>query len=718
MTDYYNDLYEKLKNAASLYYSGEASPLSDAEYDDGVSTLKAEAESLGASYHQQWDDLFDTTVDAGGFNAGNDDTVIHALPMMSLAKAYTEEELSSYLNRLIRNGATGFKIQMKLDGQSLSCVYKNGILIQMSTRGNGQEGKDVSHLIANNALTVDNLPLKLSKKSATDAEIPETLEVRGELLLTYTQFDEASANRKAALGEGFKVYRNAGVGLVNSAKEGLGYNASMTFIAYRIIEDGKPVDTAGMMQALESYGFVTVDTATRDEWRSVDPNVPALIVDVDKNHADTAITAVMKIVNDYGEIRERFDIPNDGIVIKPVNEDEMNEKLGSTAHHPSSQLAFKYVGARKEVTVTGVEWSIGKQGHLTPTLTYEPEEIDGVMNDRATIHNPAFLREYDLRVGNRVLIERAGGVIPKFIDVIAVNENNKRIDIPVSCPKCGTKIVFGDRIAECPNMNCPGRKSYILYNAVGSSALNIKGLGPSVIDACIDNGMLTDVPSLFALDAKSLSMIRMNGGQKVGRNAVKVVEELEKARHASFERILASLAIPGVAARTGVILSRNGYGSLPALQAASVDDLLNVPDIGIITADAIIKWFHDNPDVIARLQSAGVDAAFDKKTSASSADEDTDGKDDEFDPFIKGHSFSITGSAKPAFNSRGELRDYIENNGGKFSATPNKGTEYVIGDETADASHSKMKIAIRFRDEGTGLRIITPEEFAESIRNK
>lgn len=760
----YNELYENLKNAASLYYSGEASPMSDAEYDEGVKTLRKQADIMRANntYHNQWDDLFDTAVDAGGFvNINADtDTVQHELPMMSLGKAYTTVELDNYMHKLIDNGATGFKMQMKLDGQSISCVYKHGELVQISTRGNGTEGEDISHLISNPEITIDNMPTSLAFKnhndnndsSSADVSIPDDIEIRGELLLTHSQFNENSMNKKNATGEGYNVYRNAGVGIVNGARKGLGYHASLTFIAYRIIINGKPSDTDDMMRLIQNLGFRTVDEATHDEWsktindantqesKKTNNSVPSLTIMIENKNTDVhnvskndyvnsndCISMIHDIVQKYGEIRESFDIPNDGIVIKPLNEDEMNDIMGATAHHPTSQLAYKYQGERVEVTIRNVQWTVGKQGHLTPTLLYEPVMIDGVMNDRATIHNYMFLKEYDFRAGNKALIERAGGVIPKFIDITYVNKNADRFLIPTVCPACGTGIVFGDRIAECPNVHCPSRNAYVLYNAVSTSALNIKGMGASIIDACIENNLLTDVPSIFTLTADSLRNLTMNGGQKIGRNADKIINEISKAKNAPFDRVVAALAIPGIARRTAKIMSKHGIGNLPALEAATRDELLVIDGIGDVTADAIITWFNHNASIVSELQKIGVQAAYGNDANNdtiivsehdSNADDDVNNDADDYDPFINGHSFSITGTSEPAFKSRGDLREYIESNGGVFNPTPNKKTEYVIGNVSIDGSHGKMRKALELQKAGAGLRIITPEEFAGLIRKR
>lgn len=763
----YNALYDKLKNVASLYYSGEASPMSDAEYDEGVKTLRKQADIMRANndYDNKWDDLFDTTVDAGGFvNINADtDTVQHELPMMSLGKAYTTEELDNYLHKLIDNGATGFKMQMKLDGQSISCIYKQGRLVQISTRGNGTEGEDISHLIDNPEITIDNMPTSLAfnVKNHDDSSnahigIPDDMEIRGELLLTHSQFNENSVNKKNATGEGYNVYRNAGVGIVNGTRKGLGYHASLTFIAYRIIINGEPSDNDDMMRLIQNLGFRTVDEATHDEWLKaindantqesmrIDNSIPSLTIRIENKSADdnnagnvsndVCISMIHGIVQKYGEIREGFNIPNDGIVIKPLNEDEMNDIMGATAHHPTSQLAYKYQGERVEITISDVQWTVGKQGHLTPTLIYEPVMIDGVRNDRATIHNYMFLKEYDFRTGNKALIERAGGVIPKFIDITYVNKNASRFIIPTVCPKCGTNIVFGDRIAECPNIYCPGRNAYVLYNAASTAALNIKGMGESVIDACIEHNMLTDIPSIFTLTADSLRNLTMSGGQKIGRNADKIISEINKAKNAPFDRVAAALAIPGIARRTAKIMSKHGVSNLPALQAATRDELLGIDGIGDVTADAIINWFKHNADMVSRLREVGVQAAYDSVDNAvnndgisdsinsdsehdSNAGADVNNNDD-YDPFINGHSFSITGTSEPAFRSRSELREYIENNGGVFNPTPNKHTEYVIGNVSIDGSHGKMKKALEFQKAGSGLRIITPEEFAELIRKR
>lgn len=777
-------LYKRLKNAASLYYSDNESPLTDAEYDKGVRELHTIATSMGAAYDGRWDDLFDTKIDAGGFNAGDNDVITHKLPMMSLAKAYHRSELDSYMKRLLNAGATGFKLQMKLDGMSMSCVYENGKLVQMSTRGNGTQGKDASHLINNPDVSIENLPLTLltplttnattsnvntnnadttisttnntsnathdvntastdnthvntnagtntdvntaGTDANTTASIPNRLEVRGELLITRTHYHEASEARLKATGEAFNAIRNAGIGIVNAAREGLGYHATLTFIAYRIITDGdKPEDTTSMQTLLTNYGFKFADEATHEQWDSASTSVPELTVMLDDKHdANSVMQNVNTIVNDYGIIRGDFDMPNDGIVIKPVNEDEMNDKMGATAHHPSSQIAFKYAGEQVEVIVRNIEWSIGKQGHLTPTLVYDPVMLNGTRNDHATFHNASYLLDYDIRPGSHALIEQAGGVIPKFDDIITSPTDTVRFSIPTSCPKCGHPIIMGDRIAECVNPDCPGRKAFILYNAVSSAALDIDGLGPSIIDAAMSAGMLTDVPSLFTLNESELSELSQPGGQRVGTRASVIISELDKARvNAPFDRLTAALAIPGIAARSARLMMKHGIDTLEKLRSCSHDTLTSITGIGDTTADAIIKWFKANDSIVNRLQALGVKAAGKAGETLSNADANSgvvsnagSAAGSGYDPFISGHSFSITGDVPEPFANRNAFRDYIEDNGGVFNPSPNKKTDYMIGDETS--SSSKMVKAKAFKDSGTGIIIMTPSDFTASISLK
>lgn len=732
-------LYNRLKNAASLYYSDNESPMTDAEYDKGVRELHTIATSMGAAYDGRWDDLFDTKIDAGGFNAGDNDVITHKLPMMSLAKAYHRSELESYMKRLMNAGATGFKLQMKLDGMSMSCVYENGKLVQMSTRGNGTQGKDASHLINNPDVSIENLPLTLlaprtttvnataSTTANTTAGITNRLEVRGELLITRTHYHEASEARLKATGEAFNAIRNAGIGIVNAAREGLGYHATLTFIAYRIItDDDKPEDTTNMQTLLTNYGFKFADEATHEQWASASTSVPELTVMLDDKHdANSVMQNVNTIVNDYGVIRGDFDMPNDGIVIKPVNEDEMNDKMGATAHHPSSQIAFKYAGEQVEVIVRNIEWSIGKQGHLTPTLVYDPVMLNGTRNDHATFHNASYLLDYDIRPGSHALIEQAGGVIPKFDDIITSPTDTVRFSIPTSCPKCGHPIIMGDRIAECVNPDCPGRKAFILYNAVSSAALDIDGLGPSIIDAAMSAGMLTDVPSLFTLNESELSELSQPGGQRVGTRASVIISELDKARaNAPFDRLTAALAIPGIAARSARLMMKHGIDTLEKLRSCSHDTLTSITGIGDTTADAIIKWFKANDSIVNRLQALGVKAAGKAGETLSNAATNSGvvgnagsvSAGSGYDPFISGHSFSITGDVPEPFANRNAFRDYIEDNGGVFNPSPNKKTDYMIGDETS--SSSKMVKAKAFKDSGTGIIIMTPSEFTASISLK
>lgn len=683
-------LAKKLRSAAHSYYTTGASPLSDADYDDGVESLKS------SQFSADYTDLYDTAVASGqGTAAPSDgDDVVHAVPMMSLAKAYEPEEVSQYCVKMAAAGATGFKLQAKFDGMSASMLYVDGILTTVSSRGNGNVGKDMSHLITSTEVSVSGMPKHIDTTH-------HLVEVRGELLLRHSDFAKASAARQKATGEPFESYRNANAGIVNGSKKGLGYAAHLTFVAYRVIVDGAPENTAPMYEAtLPAWGFDTADAITSSEWGKVSGTKPTLDFAADK------VDDLLSSIKEYGSIRDSLDISNDGIVIKPENEDAMDAMFGSTAHHPISQLAFKFKGVRVTVTIRDVVWSVGKQGQVTPVLVYDPVELEESINDRATIHNASFLREYDLRRGGTALIERAGGVIPHFLDVVTAPEEAERFVAPTLCPVCSTPLDITDTAAICPNPQCPARMESVLNAAASRHILDIDGMGETIVSDLIRTGALTDIASLFELTRKDLETI----GYK--KKAVTIIEEIEKAKTLPFPRLLALLSINGVGVRMGTILERNGITSIDALRNMTVEGLSAIPGFGTVRAELIVAWFADESNVamLERMRTAGVVlgnpvVAENAPTVAKNATVRN--------PLIDGKRFSITGSVPQGYANRDEFVSMIENNGGFFSSTPNKKTDYVIGDESS--SSSKMKKAIALRDAGQSITILSPEGFGAAF---
>lgn len=663
-------LAESLRRASQDYYSTGVSDMSDAEYDDGIRILSRE-------YPNDYTDLYDTSVANNVDVDADDDVVIHDLPMMSLAKAYTIDDVKKYVDKLTAKGATGFRFQPKLDGMSCSALYRHGKLEVISSRGNGTEGRDMSYLIGNHDVSIRHMPDSIDDST-------RTVEVRGELLLTYSDYDEASNERSMKTGEHFKSYRNANAGIANGARLGLGYHANLTFIAYRLIIDGTPHDDDKDISSLNSKGFLTSDEALAQAWT----HAPRLVV-----KSSEPFSVIANIIEEYGNVKDDFNIPNDGIVIKPMNEDAMDTIMGSTAHHPSSQLAFKYVGERITVDVSGIEWSVGKQGHLTPTLLYAPKKLGKTVNDRATFHNASYVKEYDIAPGSQVIIEWAGEVIPKFIDVVSTPDDAERFTVPKTCPSCSGAITMKGRIASCENTSCPSRIYYILKAAVSRGNLDIKSMGESILKACIHDDMLTDVPSLFLLDERSLADLHQGSGRVVGEKTAKtIMNHIEKAKTLPFERVVSSLAIQGLGVRKAGFLKKNGITTISKLASMTADELMDINHIGSENAKDINDWFDSHPDICERLSAAGVQCV------------DNGDEDNEYDERLKGMSFSITGAVPDGLGNRNAFIEYIESHGASFNSSPNSRTSYMVGD--MESSSSKMKKAIKL-----GIPVITPDDF-------
>lgn len=774
----YNNLFKELKHAAKIYYADKPSVMTDSEYDNKLDELRQYAMSLKAekdneknAYPKEWNVLFDSgnftganvNVESSDSNKNiskNDLKIHHNIPMLSLLKVYDMDGLEKYFQKTLKAGAEGFNVQLKFDGQSLSAVYKNGTLTELSTRGNGIDGRNISYLINNNRVTVKGLPDKLNLSLNND-NANQTVEVRGELMLTFNDFSRINESKNE--DEKFTAIRNAGVGIVCKAEEGLNYDATLTFVSYRLLVDGTPVDYNLYRDGLENNGFIPAETITGTEWGNALESMTKYVkstsnVNLDKFENSIAVKTTAgkhvpanalndimdwaeNIVYQYDYVRNLINIPTDGIVFKPVNEEEMNVKLQYTGHHPISQIAYKIRSTEHEVTVRNIEWSVGKNG-ITPVLIYDPIDLDGVRNDRATFHNASFVRKYDIREGSKVLIQRAGGVIPAFVKLLTSPADGKRFAIPSQCPECGSKVEYyennkqygdmsGDnqnvapvaiggrndimfsrskneppKIIVCPNVKCPGRIRTVINMAVKSNALNIKGLGEKIIQSLVRQHMLTNIADIYALNYEQLSELQVDG-RKVGSAAKEIMNQINKARTVKLQNLITALSIPNVGVQTAKLIMKTGkYNTLEDFTKAKVEDLENINSIGHITAVSIAKWFKSNKKLIQSLTSPELGL-----TIINSDSENNNSTQNGSNNSLLNQTVSITGDVKPFFNNRNEFIEFVEQNGGTFAASPNSKTTIVVGDK--HSSSSKMKKALTLN-----LNIMTVEEFFEKFGKK
>jgi DNA ligase (NAD+) len=697
-----HDLKARLTDAAKAYYQGSDidSPMTDEEYDAGIKYLR----QLDHDY-----DLKDTAITslldgkvAGGTSVEdkNANKVHHDVPMLSLRKADNEEQVQDYLRDMEAEGATGFKLQAKLDGIACSAQYDGGQLVKMSTRGNGSEGEDMSYLISSPDVQVKGLPKQLGGKLSG-----KSVEIRGELFLRPSEFEKMNAERRASGGDEYKNPRNTNAGIVKRAARGMnGEKATLQFVMYKIVGPTSADDLA-------DAGVAEISRVTEDEWRKTGDAAPASLIVMMKGKTPDEVTAdTMNVINMFGPVRDDLDIPTDGIVIKPVNETEMDRKMGHNAHHPLSQLAWKYSGAMAQVKVQDVEWTVGKSGKLTPTVIYEPASFGGSMNSRATLHNPAILEELQISKGSVIQVEKRHDVIPeiKREKPIFTPANTDAIKPPKTCPYCGQTIVRKGRVYSCPNPQCPSRGSYMLKAAAGKGALNFDGMGGNLIESLQDSGAVSTIADFYDLTEDSLAETpvgtREDGTPKTfgHTRAQHVMEFINASKNLPFHKVLPALSINDLGPQTAkAIISK--YPSIDEIRSASVDDLASIEGIGPETARKVKDGISAQWPVIQRLKTAGLQ--MEEKHQPLNHENGSD-------PAVravKGLRFSISGAVPSGYKNRGEWQEFVDAMGGEAQSAPNADTDYMIG----DPSSTSGKI---MKAKKLGVKIISPDEFMDAVK--
>lgn len=696
-----HDLKSQLLKASEDYYQDfNDSSMSDEEYDEKIEYLKGLVKKYEINDDKEMSDLLEGKVAAGtDVEAKDADKVHHDVPMLSLEKAKTREVVENYLNKMVKEGATGFKLQAKLDGQACSCVYKDGTLEQMSTRGSGDTGVDMSYLINNSEVKIKGLPNKLTGKLAG-----KDIEIRGELFIRNSDFKVADANRQAAGQGSFANYRNANAGITKKAKKGLGYNATLSFIMYKIVGDASEQD-------LVDSGVAEVSRETAKEWSQAEGKRIDWRKDIEVSLADdpnNITNDTMKIVDNFGPVRPDLDIPTDGIVIKPLNEKEMDDKMGDNGHGPLSQIAWKYKGATGFTTVEGIHWSVGKTGKLTPTLLLKPVDVGGVTISRATANNEDYLRSLNVSIGSRISVERSNDVIPYASHALSTPPDAKPIEFPTKCPICGSMIAKGDKLTYCTNAACPGKQKYALAAAVGKGVLNFDGLGGKYLEAVTESGLVNDLGDFYNITEKQLADVTVDRNvdgspSRIGETRAKhIMQFIQASKDLPFRKTIVSLNVPDLGGQTAKTLIKR-YPNIDAMMNASEEELAAIPGIGEKKAKNIHDGLQAQRPLIEKLRKAGLQ--FEEKPAVDN------GKRLKLPEArgIQGRRFSISGSAPEGYSGRREWQEFIEAMGGISQNSPNKETDYMVGDP--NATSSKIKTAKKL-----GIKIISTEEFIE-LRN-
>ena len=637
------------------YYDEDAPVISDFEYD----ALLRRLEELEAA-HPEFYDPKSPTQHVGGTVKSSFAPVTHEVPLESLNDVFSFEELRAFDERVTAElPGREYSVEPKIDGLSMSLEYENGVFVRGATRGDGVTGEDVTE----NLKTVRNLPMRL--KNA-----PPRLIVRGEVYMSRAVFEELNAAR-AARGEPLLANpRNAAAGSMRQQDPKVAAARKLDICVFNVQKaEGVSFETHGeSLDALASYGFYVV---------------PHTIC--------AGMDACCERIREIGEGRDAFPYDIDGAVVK-INSLAQRAELGSTAKAPRWAAAYKYPPEVKESVVRDIVVQVGRTGVLTPKAVIEPVRLAGTTVTNATLHNQDFISRLDVRVGDTVLVRKAGEIIPEVLEVVKSKrpEGAEPYFLPDKCPECGAPIVRDEDGAamRCTGAECPAQRLRNIVHFASREAMDIEGLGESVAESLISAGLLTTPAGIYYLKAGDIARLDRMGK----KSAENLIGAINRSKSAGLARLLCAFGIRQVGSKAGKVLAGR-FGTLDRLMAATEEELREIPDIGEVTARSIREWLdsEQSQHQIRLLREAGV--------SFDSAETVTDGR-------FGGMTFVLTGTL-PSY-TRDEAARIIESLGGKVSGSVSRKTAYVLAGEAAGSKLAKA--------ESLGVKIIGEAEFNEMIK--
>lgn len=649
-------LRSELRRHSQAYYDQDAPTISDFEYD----AMMRKLEDL-ENAHPETITPDSPTQHVGGHRSEKFAPVHHMVPLESLGDVFSYDELTDFIvkTNTALNDSPVYTVEPKIDGLSMALEYRNGVFWQGATRGDGVTGEDVTE----NLRTLRNIPLTL--KNA-----PERLIVRGEVYMARDVFLEH--NRRLEIEERKLLAnpRNAAAGSMRQLDPNVTRDRKLDIIVFNVqyTSGEKPKTHAESLDLLESLGFYTVPHKT---FRTIEE--------------------CCEEVRRIGDTRENYPFDIDGAVIK-INDLAQRERLGSTAKAPRWAIAYKYPPEEKTSVVKDIVVQVGRTGVLTPKVVIEPVRLAGTTVSFATLHNQDFIDKLDVRIGDTVIVRKAGEIIPEVVQVDFSKrpEGTSPFRLPARCPECGAPVAKDpDGVAiRCTGAECPAQRLRNLVHFASREAMDIEGLGFSLAEALVNSGLVNSPADLYSLDVQSVSMLERMGK----KSAENLMDNIEKSKEQDLSRLICAFGIRQVGQKAAKVLART-FGSLEALENASPLELMAIDDIGPITAENVIRWLENDQSrhQIRLLREAGVNT-FSREQI----------KDNRF----LGKTFVLTGTL--AKYTRDEAGAIIESFGGKASSSVSRKTSFVLAGENAGSKLDKAR--------SLGIPVISEDEFEEMIR--
>jgi DNA ligase (NAD+) len=667
LRDRLEELRTEIRFHNHRYYIQNEPVVSDSEYD----RLMRELREIEAE-HPEWITPDSPTQRAGSPPADRFAKLQHPAPILSLGNAFDEQDVISWFERIARLDdrvlSADFVIEPKLDGLTVVLHYQGGVFSQGATRGDGAIGEEVT----SNLRTIRSLPLRIPI-GENGIEIPETLVVRGEVFI-YLQAFEALNRQMESLGE--KTYqnpRNTAAGSLRQLDPNLTATRPLSLLTYDIVAADRVFwnTEVDRMQYLQKIGMPVVDWTYSED-------------------IEGAIDAAHDLM------AQRYELPLevDGVVIK-INDLALAADLGVVGKDPRSAIAFKFPAVEVTTQLNDIGVNVGRTGVLTPYAILEPVEIGGVIVKQATLHNFDYIKEKDIRIGDRVLVKRAGDVIPYVIGpVVDVRSGKQKVYLPpTKCPVCETEVehIEGEVAWYCVNAACPAQVIRNIEHFVSRGAMDIVGLGIKIVEQLVEEDLVKDVADLYTLREQDLLSLEGFAEKK----AENLLNSINLSKGQSLNRLLSALGIRGVGEVGAVDLARH-FGSLDRLSAAPVDELIEIEGIGPNIAQAVVDWFNteSNQVVLKKLKSVGVWPVVELSHEETAANQK-----------LKGQTFVITGTL-PSL-SRNDAKELIERNGGRVTGSVSKKTSYLLlGENPGSKQHKAQSLGVPVLDEAGLLSLL------------
>lgn len=652
------ELKDLLREANKAYYNDAQPFMSDKEFDEKLKELEALENEFDIH------DPNSPTKRVGGETSSTFETVQHPVPLLSLDNTYNEEELNDFdkrVQKILEHSDYEYLVELKFDGASLRLRYENGKLVLGATRGDGQKGDDITK----NVRTIRNIPLQLK------GNFPDVVEVRGEAFMEREAFARLNQKREEEGLSTFANPRNSTAGSLKMQDPKAVSQRPIRFFAFDLLfdEEDASLTQDKINELIKEFGLPA------NEYPKV----------------CKSISEVHEVIKEWDELRHTLPYETDGVVIK-INQTHLRDQLGSTSKFPRWAIAYKFEAEQATTVINDITLQVGRLGTITPVAELEPVLLAGTTVKRASLHNEDEIHRKDIRIGDTVVVEKAGEIIPQVISVVNPDrkDRSKEFEFPKTCPACDAQLIKyeGEVAWRCINPECPPQVRIKIEHFAARDALDIEGLGESVVDQLVSEKLISNYGDLYDLTIDHIIPLE----RMAEKSAQNLIDGIASSKNQPFEKVLYALGIRFVGKTVAKDLAE-AFKTLENLQSATEDELLGVDSIGPRIAESVIEFFSNeiNQKILAKLQSAGLQFEIEEKELASN--------------ILEGKKIVLTGTLPTL--SRNEAKELIEKNGGKTASSVSKNTDYVLAGESAGSKLTKAQ--------DLGVEILDEEQFLSMI---